>query len=331
MPRRDASLILALSLALPVAAATSSPSYAQRVSLRVAGTVFGETAAIEGRDLSRETGAGALNSAWTALVDAEAELRRVVEQATGQPLAMTPEVTRLLVRTQSFCRWSDGATSALGAPVYKLWNAGSAALPTTAGLETAVDATRCGRMTVDEKSALVEILPGSALDLRSFARGWAIDRAADTLKGLGVSDFEVQIGSLTRAAGPGPGGRGWPYPLPTFARSTETLGTLLLRDQSVAIADPADRPMRIAGETFSRYIDLRSGRPSTGVAGVVVVSELAVDAEPLATAMAVFGANNGQMRLGTLKPKPAVLWLLGSQEAGAPVLASANWSAVKKQ
>jgi hypothetical protein len=47
--------------------------------------------------------------------------------------------------------------------------------------------------------------------------------------------------------------------------------------------------------------------------------------------MAVFGANAGQMRLGTLKPKPAVLWLLGTPESGAPVLATANWSSVKKQ
>ena len=328
MPRRAASLIFRLSLAT---LAMANPSYSQRVSLRVTGTVFGETAAIEGRDLPGDTGAGALNSAWTALVAAEAELRNLLEQGMGQPLAPSPEMMKLFVRTQAFCRWSDGATSALGAPVYKLWHPEAGALPTTAGLESAVDATRCGRMDVDEKTGRVEILPGSALDFRSFARGWAIDRAADLLKSQGVADFEVQIGSLTRAAGPGPGGRGWPYHLPVFARSGEPLGTLLLRDQAVAVADPNERPIRIAGESFSRYVDLRSGRPSTGVAGVVVVSELAGDAEPLATAMAVFGANNGQMRLGTLKPKPAVLWLLGSAEAGAPVLASANWSAVKKQ
>src|SRR5262245_37387140 len=104
MPRCVASFIFRLSLATLVAGATSSPSYAQGVPLGVTGTVFGETAAIEGRDLSRETGAGALNSAWTALVDAEAELRGLLEQGAGQPLAPTPEVTRLLARTQSFCR-----------------------------------------------------------------------------------------------------------------------------------------------------------------------------------------------------------------------------------
>ena len=329
---RCAALIFSLpSLAALLAGTMASPSYAQQVSLRVTGTAFGETAEIEVRDLSRETGAGALNSAWTALVDAEAELRRFQEQSTGQPLRASAEVARLLVRTQGFCRWSDGSMSGLGAPIYKLWDPRLAALPTPAALESAAEAARCGRLTIDEKTGQVELLPGSAIDLRNFARGWAIDRAADLLEGLGASDFEVQIGNLVRAAGPGPGGRGWPFPLPKFAQLTDPLGTLLLRDQSVAIADPTEAPFRIAGETHSRYIDLRSGRPSTGVAGVVVVSELAVDAEPLATAMAVFGANAGQMRLGTLRPKPAVLWILGSPEAGAPVLATSNWSSVRKQ
>jgi thiamine biosynthesis lipoprotein len=212
-----------------------------------------------------------------------------------------------------------------------LWDPPATALPTASALASATESARCGRLTVDEAAGRVELLPGSALDLRSFARGWAIDRAADLLRGLGASDFEVRIGALVRASGAGPGGKGWPYALPPFANVADPLGTLLLRDQAVAVADPSLGQVRIAGESFSRYVDLRSGRPSAGVAGVVVVTELAVDAEALATAMAVFGANAGQLRMGTLKPRPAVLWILGSPETGAPVLATANWSAVKKQ
>src|SRR6187402_2156790 len=116
---RCAALIFSLpTLAALLAGAMASPSYAQQVSLRVTGTAFGETAEIEVRNLSRETGAGALNSAWTALVDAEAELRRFQEQSAGQPLRASAELARLLVRTQGFCRWSDGSMSGLGAPIY---------------------------------------------------------------------------------------------------------------------------------------------------------------------------------------------------------------------
>ena len=42
----------------------------------------------------------------------------------------------------------------------------------------------------------------------------------------------------------------------------------------------------------------------------------------------VLGANGGQIRLGSLRPKPSVLWLLGSGETA--VVSSSNWSAVRK-
>ena len=58
------------------------------------------------------------------------------------------------------------------------------------------------------------------------------------------------------------------------------------------------------------------------------MTKLAADAEPLAMAMSVLGANGGQLRLGSLRPKPSVLWLLGS--GATAVVASSNWSAVRR-
>ena len=133
---------------------------------------------------------------------------------------------------------------------------------------------------------------------------------------------------MTRGVGAGPGEEGWPVALPTLSASGKANSRILLLDEAIAVADPASGTFRSAGEPISPAFDLRSGRPATGVSSVVAVTTLAADAEPLAMAMSVLGANGGQMRLGSLRPKPSVLWLLGSGETA--VVASSNWSAVRR-
>jgi thiamine biosynthesis lipoprotein len=302
------------------------------VALRASGTAFGETAELEIRALDNTTGEAALGAAWDAMRAVEQELRQMEEQAAGQPFAVAPATSPLFTRARHFCLWSDGATSVLGGAVHRLWGVRTpaAALPTPDELEQAVASARCDRLEFDPKTSRARLAEGSALDFRGFARGWAIDRAVESLKEHGVSNVWVRIGDVARGVGGGPNGRGWPYQLPLFARQLESFGTVLLRGQSIARTDPTARPLAIAGESVLPYFDLRSGRPAAGVSGVVAVSELAGDAEPLAIAMTVLGANAGQIRLSGLKPKPSILWLLGSGDSGAPVLVSANWSAVKK-
>lgn len=315
-----------------IACLSHPPAVAQPVALRASGTLFGEAAELEIRALDSATGEAALDAAWNAMSGAEQELRGFEEQAAGQPFAIGPTAAPLFTRARHFCLWSDGATSVLGGAVHRLWGVRSpvAALPTPDDLEQAADSARCDRLDFDAKSGRVRVAEGSALDFRGFARGWAIDRAVESLKEHGVSNAWARIGDVARGVGGGPNGRGWPYELPPFARQLESFGTVLLRGQSISRTDPTARPLRIAGESVLPYFDLRSGRPAAGISGVVAVSELAGDAEPLAFAMTVLGANAGQIRMSGLKPKPSILWLLGSGDSGAPVLVSANWSAVKK-
>lgn len=302
------------------------------VPLRIAGDLAGDPVEIEIRDLDRGAAETALGAAWAVLAGAGSEISRLVEQTAGQP-TVSPEELRLLARAESFCLWSDGALSPLGAAVYALWERGdgAAAIPTPGLLEPAIAAAKCDRLRLDEAGATYAIAAGSALDLRHFTRGWAVDRAVETLREHGAANLWVRHGAVARGVGGGPDGEGWPYALPGVAQLELSAGMLLLRDQSVAVADVAERPLRIAGDKFARYLDLRTGRPANGVACAVAVTELAGDAEPLAAALIALGTNGGQIRLGALRPRPAVLWMLGSSDSSSPVLATFNWVAVKKR
>lgn len=331
------ALTLAVCLLTPApsgslagAPAAKAPRDDVPTALQIAGSAFGERLEVEVLDLPKAGAERALDAAWDAVVRAERELGKLHAAARSGKATLSPDLFALLARASSFCTWSDGASGAAGGAVYRLWeeSAERGALPTPDRLEEAAATAKCARLSLQAETSQLALAAGSELDLRGFVRGWAVDLAVRSLVEAGAANLRVELGPVIRGVGPGPGGKGWPVFLPTLSASGNPLSRVLLVDQAIAVVDPELAALTIAGERILPAFDLRSGRPATGVSSVAAVTTLAADAEPLAMAMSVLGANGGQLRLGSLRPKPSVLWLLGSGDTA--VVASSNWSAVRR-
>jgi thiamine biosynthesis lipoprotein len=301
---------------------------------------FGLPLTIEVRDLPRADADAALRAAVAelreieALTDADGEpdlggLARLNAAAGGEPVDVDARFADLLQRALTFCAWSDRALGPLGGRLNALWgvHGGASALPTGASREDAARAADCGGLLVDDAAARARLHSGAVADLWGFARGFAVDRAAAVLTEHGAENFLIELGQLRRAAGDGEDGRGWPVLLPVFPGLERPLGRLWLQDESLAVASAVHRPLILAGDRYAPWIDQRSGSPAKGVMGVVAVTELAVDAEALSASLMILGNREGMLRVGGLKPTPAVLWLLGEGD-GTPVLSQYNWSTV---
>ncbi len=332
---RRALLAVAMGLAILPARvhADAATTGAGPVALRISGSAFGETLEIEVRGLDRPRGEAALTHAWDAVVRGEREMHRLESRERVERDRLGPELWSLVARAREFCAWSDGALGPAGGAIESLWNAAvrDGGFPTPDQLEEAAATAKCARLTLFPETREFTLAAGSLFDFSRFGRGWAVDLAVDQLLASGASNLRVSLGAVTRAAGPGPAGQGWPVDLPALtpsAHSGSGEGRLLLRDQALAIADPGKSALLVAGETLYPVFDLRSGRPASGIASVFAVTSLAADAEPLAWSMIVLGVSGGQLRLGSLRPKPSVLWLLGAGDAA--VVSSSNWSAVRK-
>jgi thiamine biosynthesis lipoprotein len=292
------------------------------------------------RDLPQATADAALRAAVTEVREIEAladdagdpelgGLARLNAAAGGEPVEVDPRFAELLGRALSFCLWSDRALGPLGGRLNELWgvHGGATALPTGTSREAAAKTADCGGLLVDVEGARARLHAGARADLWGFARGFAVDRAAAVLGEHGADNFMVELGQVRRAAGGGEGGRGWAALLPVFPGLDRPLGRLWLLDESLAVASSVHRPLILAGDRYAPWIDQRSGAPAEGVMGVVTVTELAVDAEALSASLMILGNREGTLRVGGLKPTPAVLWLLGNGD-GSPVLSQFNWSTV---
>src|SRR5436309_6490521 len=304
---------------------------------RLADKAFGRPAEIEVRDLPPEAAREAIRRAFTAVVETErlADATRpdgglaALNAAAGKgPQKPDPRLLAMLGRAVDFCSWSEGAHGPLARDLYALWGLRSAVAdsPSPEQMEKAAGLTACTRLTIDLEKGTAELAAGSGLDLWGFAEGLAVDRAVEVLRQNGAANGFVRIGAVQRGFGAGPRGKGWPVELPRLPGLEESAGHLFLRDHALAVASPPDHLLGGAAP----YLNQRTGRPAEGVLAAVAVTEQAADAQALATTLFILGPREGQVRLGSLRPRPSVLWFLGSG-AGAPLQVDYRWSEVSRR
>ena len=338
-------LTLALLAGTLAANLPPSPPPAGR-PVRLSGMVFGQPIEVEIRDLPEETARQAIHE---ALIEATAierladpdgdaavpgSLAALNAGAVRGPQPVDPRLLPGLARALDFCFWSEKAYGPLARDLNRLWGVrapvGVSPAQRPEILDLAVAATQCERLRLDLQKRTAALANGSGVDLWGFAEGLAIDRVVEVLRAKGARNGYVHTGSVYRGFGPGPDGRGWSVVPPLFTGMTIPLGRIFLRDRALAVIAAADLPLQIGDATFSPWVSQRTGLPVQGAVVTLVVADHALDAQGLAVTMTVTGPGEGQLRLGSLRPKPSVLWLQGTG-AGDPLQIDYNWSEVPKR
>jgi thiamine biosynthesis lipoprotein ApbE len=292
-----------------------------------------ERAVVEVRNLPAEAATRAVEVALQTIATVERQLSldnpdgpiAHLNAASGTgPRAVADDVGELLRTALRFCVWSRGAVGPLGGVLYRTWESAERP-PASNVLERGVRTAGCGNLMVEPQTRTASLAYESRLDLRHFATGWAVDSAVRGLHAAGATDVWVEFRSVIRAAGPGPAGHGWEAVLPILPGMSEPLDNVWLRDGSLAVVSTHRNRFRFGAASYPPFIDQRSGAPASGTVGVMVASQLAIDAQAIGSAMIVLGNREGQLRLGGVLPSPSVLWLLGDGTS-EPLLATYRWS-----
>ncbi len=139
-----------------------------------------------------------------------------------------------------------------------------------------------------------------ALDLNGIAKGYGVDRLAETLRDHGITDALVGIDGEMRATGLRPDGEAWTIAVEAPDAERRTPHAILsLQDAAVATSGDYRHWVEVQGRRLSHKMDPRRGAPLiASPASVTVVARTCAEADAWATALMVLGPDKGATLAG---------------------------------
>jgi len=134
-----------------------------------------------------------------------------------------------------------------------------------------------------------------ALDLNGIAKGYGVDRLAETLRGFGIMNALVGIDGEMRAMGLRPDAAPWSIAVEApDAESRSAHSVLALQDAAVATSGDYRHWVEVQGRHLSHTMDPHRGAPlMNSPASVTVVAQTCAEADAWATALMVLGTEQG--------------------------------------
>ena len=224
----------------------------------------------------------------------DSELNRICSTAVGRPVEASPDLLRVVEASQRLAEESGGAFDVTLGPVIRLWRQARQRrqLPDPAELRAAAAHSGHRKLHTDplRRTVLLDEA-GMQLDLGGIAKGYAADEALAVVTRLGIrSALVAASGDLAFSDAP-PGRRGWTIGIDSATR------TLELTNAAVSTSGDEEQHAEIGGRRYSHIVDPATGMGLTDAITVTIVARRGIDADALATAVSVLGADRGSALL----------------------------------
>lgn len=279
----------------------------------------------------RETAKNCVESAFAELqkVDnlmsdykGDSEISEVNRDSFKRAVKVSKSTLEVLQKSVEISRLSEGAFDITIAPLAELWRSAAEvnSVPTEAELAVARSKVGYEKVLLDANEMTVRFtVEGMKLDLGGIAKGYAIDRAVEAMQAGGAVGGMVDVGGDIRCFGkPPPGKKTWRIGLENPAEikgSDETLSAgmdtilLILKLNNAAIATSGGyrRFVLIEGKKYSHIMDRDTGTSARGMSSVTIISQRAINADALATAVSVMGEEKGLALIENTPQTEAIL------------------------
>ena len=287
-----------------------SPSPAPPASRLFTGATMGTTytvtvaAAIPESEASRihetiHATVSAIDAAMSTY-DERSELSRLNRSKSTDWVDVSPDLFRVLRHATEIGDLTHGAFDVTVGRLVDAWGFGPTdrrqVVLRLAEVEALLENVGYTNLTVDPEGMRVKKALGDIeIDLSALAKGYGVDRVAETLDEAGYDAYLIEVGGEVRARGERVDGRNWRVGIeqPTEA-GTGLQRVVGLRDAALATSGDYRNFFEADGRRYSHTIDPRTGYPvAHRLASASVVASDCVIADALATALTVLGPDEG--------------------------------------
>ncbi len=219
------------------------------------------------------------------------------------------DLVRVLAVALDVARLSDGAFDPTIRPLTALWAFGSEPhVPPEDSIRASAARVGFRRVRVDGARVVAD-RPGVLLDLGAVAKGYAVDRAIETLRAApGVRAGLVAAAGDIRAFGEGPRRGAWRIGLAHPRAPGEIVASFPLAGGAVSTSGDYERFFVKDGVRYHHILDPRTGAPARRSVSATVFAPTGTEADALATACFALGPEEGRRLLAGLPGREAI-WI----------------------
>jgi len=212
------------------------------------------------------------------------EWSRINREAVARPVAVSPELFRLLSDCMEYSQASEGTFDVTVGPLMRAWgfSGGGRRVPSPDEIREALELVGYRHVQIDPRERTVRFdRPGVEIDPGGVGKGYAVDRMVDVLRARGIRTALVAASgsSIFGLGNPPEEPRGWPISIADPWDRRKNAAQVFLKDLSLSTSGSYEKSFRIGGHRYSHIMDPRRGVPAEGAVQVTVMAPRAIDSE----------------------------------------------------
>ena len=245
----------------------------------------------------------------------DSEISKLNKTKAGVSFALSDDLSKVLKTAKKINKESNGAFDPAIAPLIDLWGFGPGhkfASPSEEKLSEVKSYSRLDKLKFSKDyKKVIKKDPRTSLNLSAIAKGYAVDRIAESLEELGFTDYVVEIGGELRLSGRRDDkGELWNIGIGVPLKYSKGNALVMeISDYAVATSGDYRNFIEEDGKTFSHTISPQTGQPvKNDLASVTVFAPTCMEADAYATAIMALGKDKGKALANKLK-LPVILFI----------------------
>jgi thiamine biosynthesis lipoprotein len=227
------------------------------------------------------------------------ELSMLNNAPANQAFPISNETAQVIRKAMEINKLSDGKLDITVGPLVNLWGFGPKQRPEVIPSMEQIEEVRpyVGSESFELRdNRVVKRYDQVYIDLSTIAKGYAVDELANILEAYAITNYLVEIGGEMRLSGSKPGQQDWVVAIEkpiTYERAIQR--TIIIGDNAIASSGDYRNYYEEDGLRFSHLIDPSTAQPiQHNLVSVSVVASTSIEADGLATALIVMGAEKGR-------------------------------------
>ncbi len=228
--------------------------------------------------------------------DPESEVSRINASAGISPVAVSPELFKLLKRAVQISELTSGSFDITTGALKAIWRFDGSLKGVPGPREIAETLPLVGyrKLQLDpEKGTVFLPVAGMKLDLAGIDKGYVADRAKEVMLAKQVPGGMINVGGQITVWGQKATGEKWLLGVSDPVKVGHIRAWIPLIESSVSMIRPEAHYLQHNGVTYGEVLNPANGMPVSGLEQVTVLARSAELSQALATAVCVLGPYRG--------------------------------------